>query len=184
MKMSIQKLVIGIGFAFGFPLAAHAGAGFEITSTAFSDGQIIDSRHAAKGGPRKCDGENIQPAMNWTNAPDGTKSFAIVTMDDVGRHGQGVIHWLHYNIPGDATGIAENTVPEGSTGGKNSIGKTAYFGPCPDVGDVPHHYEFMLLALDLEPGALDAGMDWPTLKQKVDGHTLGATSIVGRYARH
>lgn len=184
MKHTIQKLAFGIGVAIGVPALAQAAGGFEITSPAFSDGEILDSRYAAKGGPRKCDGDNVQPAMNWTNAPEGTRSFAIVTMDDVGRHGQGVIHWLHYNIPGDATGLDENSVPDGSTGGKNTIGNTAYFGPCPDIGDVPHHYEFMLLALDLEPGTLEAGLDWPTLKQKIDGHTLGATSIVGKYARH
>ncbi len=95
--------------------------------------------------------------MQWSNAPDGTKSFALVAMDDVGRFGQGVVHWVLYNIPGSSQGLDEGKIPEGATSGKNTIGFDGYFGPCPDLGDVAHHYEFMLLALDFEPGTLAGG---------------------------
>ena len=33
----------------------------------------------------------------------------------------------------------------------------SYFGPCPPAG-APHHYIFTLIATDLEPAALQAGM--------------------------
>jgi len=184
MRHIAMGICASLAFCGAMATAAIAAPGFEVKTTAFADGEIMESKFAAKGGPRECDGENIQPSMAWTHVPEGTKSFAIVTMDDVGEHGQGVIHWVLYNIPGDIPGFGEGIVPEGATGGPNIIGRDDYLGPCPDVGDVPHHYEFMLFALDLEIGELPAGLDWPSLKKAVKGRTLGTTSIVGRYARN
>ena len=65
----------------------------------------------------------------------------------------------------------------------NTLGMDSYFGPCPDAGDTPHHYEFLLLALDYAPGELETGLDWASLKAKANEHTLGAASLVGRYAK-
>jgi hypothetical protein len=41
----------------------------------------------------------------------------------------------------------------------------------------------MVIATDLEPGALAAGLDKQGLIKATEGHRLGATSIIGRYAR-
>lgn len=168
--------------------AASAGGAFEITSPAFGDNDLLASTYAAKGGPRECDGENVSPPLAWSGAPDGTASFAIIVHDAVGNHGLGVTHWIGYGIPASSSGLAEGAVsapPMGGTyvGGTNRIGKPSYFGPCPDVGDVPHHYEFTLIATDLEPDALEAGLDRSGLLEALDGHAIAATSIVGRYAR-
>lgn len=160
--------------------------GFKITSSSFSDNAIMARKHAAKGGPRKCDGQNISPALQWSNAPKGTKSYAIVVTDAVGGHGLGIVHWVAYGIPASTTSFAEGAVNKPSkayVGGKNRIKKGFYFGPCPGVGDDPHHYEFMIIALDLDPAALPPGLDRPSLFKAIKGHNLMATSIVGRYAR-
>jgi len=184
MRNTATRICVAVALGMAAPTLAFGASGFELTSTAFADGEIMDSRYAAKGGPRKCDGENVSPAMAWTHAPEGTKSFALVATDSVARRGQGVTHWVLYNIPGASQGLDEGAAPDGATGGVNITGKPGYFGPCPDVGDVAHHYEFMLLALDIEVGELESGLDWPALKAVVNEHTLGATSLVGRYARH
>ena len=57
------------------------------------------------------------------------------------------------------------------------------FGPRPDVGDLPHHYEFTLISIDLEPFALEPGLSHTDLLAALQDHALGTTSIVGRYAR-
>jgi len=168
--------------------AAHAAGAFEISSSAFKDNDILAQKHGAKGGPRKCDGENISPPLQWSNAPEKTKSFAIVVHDSVGGHGLGIDHWIGYGIPAATKSLAEGEVtkpPQGGNyvGGKNRIGKPFYFGPCPDVGDLPHHYEFMIIATDLEPGALAPGLDKQELIKATEGHRLGATSMIGRYGR-
>lgn len=192
--MKIHKVMLPLAGIAALALAyvhadtARAAEGFTITSPAFKDNDILDRKHAAKGGPRKCDGENISPPLQWSNAPAKTKSFAIVVHDSVGGHGLGIDHWIAYGIPASTTSFAEGAVNKpphdgNYVGGKNRIGKPFYFGPCPDVGDNPHHYEFMIIATDLAPDALQPGLDKQGLIKATEGHRLGATSIVGRYAR-
>lgn len=165
-----------------------AAEGFSLSVPGMSDGDLIASAHAAKGGPRECDGDNISPPLAWSNAPEGTKSFAFLVHDQTGAHGMGVTHWVGYGIPGDVSELAEGALNDAESGafvgGKNRIGTPTWFGPCPDVGDVPHHYVFTLMATDLEPGALEAGLDREGLLGALSGHTLGATGFVARYARH
>lgn len=165
---------------------AKAAGAFTISSPAFQDNAMLDKKFGAKGGPRKCDGENISPPLSWSNAPEGTKSFAIIANDISGRHGLGVVHWVAYDLPGSMTALAEGAASgelTGFVGGKNTLGMTKYFGPCPDVGDEPHHYEFMIVALSVEPGKLPAGLDFPGLLAAFKDHALAATSIIGRYER-
>lgn len=176
-------LLTGTILALSLETALAAG-GFSLTSPSFNDNDIMQRKYAAKGGPRNCDGENISPAFSWSNAPAETKNFAIVSHDEVGRYGQGVDHWVLYNIAGEVSAFAEGETPAGSTSGKNVTGRNGYLGPCPDIGDVPHHYEFMILALDIEAGDLPDGLSLNELMSAVDGRTLGATSLIGRYARN
>lgn len=180
--------LLSICFGAGHMVAANAAEGFSITSPAFKDNDLMDRKFAAKGGPRKCDGENISPPLQWSNAPAGTKSFAIVIHDAVGGHGLGIDHWVAYGIPASTTSFAEGAVSKppqdgNYVGGKNRIDRPFYFGPCPDVGDLPHHYEFIIIATSLEPGALAPGLDKAGLIKATEGHRLGATSMIGRYGR-
>ena len=41
----------------------------KITSSAFDEGAMIPSQYT-------CDGINISPPLNWSDAPEATKSFA------------------------------------------------------------------------------------------------------------
>lgn len=180
--------VFALALTFSVPAAAAGkSSGFTIKSSSFSDNDLMPRKHAAKGGPRKCDGENISPALQWSKVPGGTKSYAILLTDAAGNHGLGIVHWVGYGIPASTTSFAEGAISKPSdayVGGTNRIKKEFYFGPCPDVGDVPHHYEFNIIALDLAPDALKPGLDKAGLFKAIKGHNLGATSIVGRYARN
>ncbi|MEM1220453.1 MAG: YbhB/YbcL family Raf kinase inhibitor-like protein [Bacteroidota bacterium] len=46
-----------------------------------------------------CTGENISPALNWENAPEGTQSFAITMYDKDAPTGSGWWHWLAFDLP-------------------------------------------------------------------------------------
>jgi len=150
----------------------------EIRSTAFPQGGAIPVKHT-------CDGEDLSPALAWTGAPTGTKSYALVCGDPDAPGGTWV-HWFLFNIPGNAKGLAEG-VPEGATmvngarHGANSWGNMAYGGPCPPPGPA-HHYHFKLYALDdvlvLEPGA-----EKEALLAMMEGHVLATGEVVGTYAR-
>src|SRR3954471_19170178 len=50
-----------------------------------------------------CSGQNISPALEWSNAPAGTKSFAVTAYDPDAPTGSGWWHWVIYNIPATTT---------------------------------------------------------------------------------
>ncbi len=167
-------------------LGAAVGSGFRVTSSAFQDGGMLTVKQAADDPMRMCGGQNVSPPLQWTNVPAGTKSFAIVLLDPDGLLGQGVVHWIAYGIPGNVTAFAEGEMTKQSekfVGGKGTRDNAMYIGPCPPVGDAPHHYVFTVIATDLEPGALKGGLTRDELYTAIRGHAKGGTSIVGRYAR-
>lgn len=173
-------------------IAPHAGfgaaaeGGFQVTSSAFQDGGLLTVRNAADDPMRMCGGQNISPPLQWSNVPNGTKSFGIVLLDPDGRLGEGVVHWIAYGIPGNVTSFAEGEMTKQSekfVGGKGTRDNAMYIGPCPPVGDALHHYVFTLIATDLEPNALKGGLTRDELYTAIRGHAKGGTSIVGRYRR-
>ncbi len=173
-------------FAMPGSQARAAAAPFTMTSSTFADGAMLTKKQAADDPMRMCGGENVSPALSWANAPEKTKSFVVFLIDPDGLLGQGVSHWLGYNIPASVNGLAEGEMTKGSknfTGGKGTRDNALYIGPCPPTGEAPHHYVFTVVATDLEVGALKPGMTRDEVYAAIKGHALGGTSMIGRYAR-
>jgi Raf kinase inhibitor-like YbhB/YbcL family protein len=163
------------------------GNAFALTSSAFKDGTMLATKNAGntKTNPN-CIGENVSPPFAWSNVPAGTKSFALVMVDPEGRGGLGVMHWIAYGIPASTTGFAEGETSQLSdkyVGGKGTAGMGHYLGPCTPPGTGLHHYTFTLIATDLEPGALPAGLTRDELLAKLNGHTKGSAGLVGLFGR-
>ena len=61
---------------------ASAQGVFTLSSTSFKDGERLATKMAGnnKSNPN-CVGENVSPALSWSNPPEGTKSFAILMFD-------------------------------------------------------------------------------------------------------
>ncbi|OGT29223.1 MAG: hypothetical protein A2W28_09365, partial [Gammaproteobacteria bacterium RBG_16_51_14] len=117
-----------------------------ITSSAFSHEGSIPARYT-------CDGEDISPELLWTNVPDGARSLVLIVDDpdapDPAAPRMTWVHWVLYNLPTDATGLAEGIasydLPEGTREGVNDWKRNGYGGPCPPVGR--HRYFHKLYAL-------------------------------------
>jgi hypothetical protein len=165
--------------------AAAKSKVFNISSSALHDFGMLKKKYAGKNEQNKnCVGENVSPPLRWTNAPANTKSFAIIMFDPAGRGGAGVVHWVAYDIPASKTALKEGEASQPSNefkGGKNTPGMTTYFGPCPPFGDKPHPYVITLIASDIAPGTLQAGMTKDELANALNGHVLGATTMVARF---
>src|ERR1700722_5453456 len=110
-----------------------------------------------------CSGGNKSPALQWSGAPAGTKSF-VLTLFDPDEHTtpSGWGHWVVYDLPANVDKLpigagAEHgsLLPHGALMGRTDLGNDAYHGPCPDKGDPPHHYTFTIYALDV--AKLDVG---------------------------
>ena len=183
----IGALLLTGGLALAFTgQSAHAQAAFTLSSSSFKDGERLAVKMAGnnKQNPN-CVGENVSPALSWANPPAGTKSFALLMFDPEGRPPGGVSHWVAYGIPLSVTGFAEGEAAKPSekyVGGESTMKLPSYFGPCTPPGP-PHHYIFTLMATDLEPAALKAGMSREELLKALDGHAKAATSLVGTFSK-
>jgi Raf kinase inhibitor-like YbhB/YbcL family protein len=172
--------------AFCMAQTAHAAEPFTLSSSSFKDGERLAVKNAGnnKANPN-CVGENVSPPLAWANPPEGTKSYALMMFDPEGRPPGGVSHWVAYGIPVAVTGFAEGEVSKPSdkyVGGKSTMNLSNYFGPCTPPG-APHHYTFTLIATDLEPAALAAGMTRDELIKALDGHAKGATGLIGTFSK-
>lgn len=150
----------------------------KLTSPAFSDGGPIPTKHTGEG-------EDVSPALAWSNPPEGTQSFAVVCHDPdaplVSAGGTyGFVHWVLYNLPASTTSLEEGT--SAGTVGENNFGKTGYGGPMPPEGHGTHRYYFWVLAID-EPTNLPEGFSLWQLLAQVEPHVLGMNRLVGTYER-
>jgi Raf kinase inhibitor-like YbhB/YbcL family protein len=132
-----------------------------------------------------CEGEDRSPALEWADAPPGTKTFALIADDPDAPVGTWV-HWVIYNIPGSAhtlTGGVEKKeqLADGSRQGRNDFRKTGYNGPCPPPGKA-HRYFFKLYALSAEL-ALGAGAGKSEVERAMGTHILARAEWMGRYQR-
>jgi len=187
LRAAITKTGIAATAFVACSSAAALADPLVVTSATFKDGGLLTVRNAGaiKNNPN-CVGDNISPPLAWTDPPPGTKSFAFVVFDPDGRSGLGVYHWVAYGIPSDLRGFAEGEVGQPSdkfVGGKNTAQQTVYTGPCPPANTGLHHYNFSLIATDLDSRELPPGLTRDELMQKLDGHAKAVGTIVGLFGR-
>ncbi len=146
----------------------------ELTSTAFSNNQMIPKKYT-------CDGDDVSPPLSWKNAPVNTKSFVLIVDDPDAPRGTWD-HWILLNIPTHVNGLEENIsqLPNGTQEGLNSWGKTEYGGPCPPSG--VHRYFFKLYALD-EMLTIDEKPTKTHIINAMNGHIIAEVSLIGKYQR-
>lgn len=148
----------------------------KIESSAFKEGALIPQKFT-------CDGQDLSPALRFTDIPKDAKSLALVVDDpDVPpavRADRNWDHWVVWNIPPATHDVGEGEAPKGIQG-RNSWEKNAYGGPCPP--DREHRYFFKLYALDamLE---LPATAGKPELLAAMKGHILEQAQLMGRFDR-
>ena len=80
-------------------------ADFSVQSSSWQDNQTMQDTYVFNG--FGCSGNNVSPQVSWSNAPQGTKSFAITVYDPDAPTGSGWWHWTVFNIPLDASQLKE-----------------------------------------------------------------------------
>lgn len=153
-------------------------AAFQVTSNTFEDGGTLPSSVAHQWGG----GENRSPHLEWSNAPAGTKSFALSMYDPDAPTTVGFVHWLLFNIPPDVTsleeGVGSSASPVSSTTGYCDFGVSDFGGPAPPPGD-PHRYVITVYALDVPELELDSSTTYALFRFSILGHVLGEAQITG-----
>jgi len=149
----------------------------EITSSAFSEDEMIPTRYT-------CDGPDVSPDLAWSGVPDTAQSLALICDDPDAPMGTWV-HWVLFNIPAGTSGLPAEIPPDaalenGARHGTNDFRRLGYGGPCPPGGT--HRYFFKLYALDTEPD-LASGITKAQLLEVMEGHILAEAQLMGKYKR-
>jgi len=141
----------------------------KLTSSEFEHGGSIPAKFT-------CDGKDVSPPLEIADAPDDTKTMALI-VDDPDAPSKTWLHWLLYDIPPTAR-IQEDDIP--GKQGMNDFGKKNYGGPCPPSGR--HRYFFRLHALDTELNLPD-GASRKDVENAMEGHILEKAELMGLYER-
>jgi Raf kinase inhibitor-like YbhB/YbcL family protein len=181
--------MLGSGAMLGGSAIAAAQPGFRLTSPDMPAGKFIREEFVAND--FGCRGGNHSPALQWSGAPPGTKSFAVTMYDPYKPPQSGWWHWIVYDLPAGAAGLARDAgkagtgLPVGARQGTpdGDAPQPHYYGPCPDQGDPPHHYVITVYALsvdhlDLPPTATAADVDYT-----IAGKMIAKASITRPYQR-
>ena len=149
---------------------------FTLESPDFTPGGALPTSARADGG-------NRSPALAWSGAPEGTKSFALTLYDPDAPTGSGFWHWAVYNIPADVTSLpagagTDGSLPEGAIVLPNEMRGEEFTGAAPPPGDGEHRYFFTVSALsgtlDLPKGATPAVLGFMLRDQ-----LLGRAQLMG-----
>lgn len=159
------------------PSTGNLEDSMKLASTAFTDNSPIPVKFT-------CKGDDLSPALTWTDPPAGTKSFALI-MDDPDAPMGTWVHWVLFNLPPTSRGLPEGvpttpTLKEGGVQGLTSARGTGYHGPCPPSGT--HRYFFKLYALDITL-ALDSTANKAALLEAMEGHILAESGLMGTFSK-
>lgn len=174
LHLIISVVLISSLFAYARPVQAQ----FALTSPAIAPAAMIPAVYA-------CTGSDKSPALSWSNAPQATKSFALI-VEDSDAPGGTFIHWVAYNVSAQTTSLPAGVpktaeIAGGGKNGINSFGHIGYNGPCPPPGKM-HHCHFRLFALDSTLNPRD-NADAAAVKSAMQGHVLATAELVGTFER-
>jgi len=163
-----------------------ASTDFRVSSPSFDPGDTLPETAVYDG--FGCEGSNISPAVAWSGAPDGTRSFAVTLYDPDAPTGSGWWHWVIYNLPTSTTRLEAGAgsgegLPAEATQGRTDFGSTGYGGPCPPEGDEPHRYVFTVYALDVPNLDLPPDATAARVGFSLNAHALDRATLTGRYGR-
>jgi Raf kinase inhibitor-like YbhB/YbcL family protein len=181
-----MKNLKALGLALILSASSFAQKTFTLTSKDLG-GQATKTEEFGGFG---CTGKNQSPQLSWTNAPEGTKSYAITMYDKDAPTGSGFWHWVVFDLPATANELVTNAgnpilalAPKGAVQSITSYGAPGYGGPCPPEGHGIHQYTITVYALKTDKLTLDANTNPEIVGYYLWMNTLAKASIVTYYQR-
>ncbi|HSY07783.1 MAG TPA: YbhB/YbcL family Raf kinase inhibitor-like protein [Steroidobacteraceae bacterium] len=186
----VIRWVIGSAVAFGGTAIAAAPTTFRLTSPDLPAGKSFLERYVAN--EFGCHGGNQSPALKWSGAPAGTKSFAVTMYDPYKPPQSGWWHWIVYDLPATTLELPRQAgaaggagLPSGAKQGlpDGDAPQPHYYGPCPDQGDPPHRYLITVYALSVDRLDVPSTATAADLDYVIAGKMIGKASIARAYQR-
>ena len=161
---------------------------FKLSSQDIAEGEFMSKAQEFKG--FGCSGDDLSPQLSWSDAPKGTKSFAITAYDADAPTGSGWWHWQIVNIASTVTAVAagagstkQNLAPKGSMQIQNDYGSRGFGGACPPAGHGVHHYRFTIHALSVEQLELPEDASGALTGYMINANTIATSTIESLYKR-
>jgi len=188
-KMKRELMMLGAGLALSVMTAGGASAAaLKVTSPDVAPGKMISDEQVFNG--FGCTGKNISPALSWSGAPAGTKSFAVALFDPDAMQGRGFWHWLMVNIPASTTELARDAgkndgskLPAGAVQIKNGFRALGYSGSCPPPADEPHGYVMTVYALKLATLDVPSDITAANMLTTIEASSLGKATLTYHFGR-
>ena len=101
-------------------------------------------------------GQDLSPQLDWSGAPEGTKSFAVTMFDPDAPIPSGFWHWGLVDLPADTEGLPAGAgAPDAKLPGAAfhlpmEAGMNQFVGAAPPAGTGRHRYVFAVHALDVD----------------------------------
>ncbi len=145
----------------------------KITSPDFNNNEGLDQKFT-------CDGENMRPALVFSDVPSEAKSLVVVVDDPDAPDGV-YTHWIIANIPPDISVLSGDSLPESASEGLNSNHKVGWIAPCPPYQ--VHNYHFIVYALNTLSIKFTKYDNKQELYNLIDGHVIESAEMIGTYKR-
>jgi Raf kinase inhibitor-like YbhB/YbcL family protein len=137
-----------------------------------------------------CSGGNQSPALRWSGAPPGTKSYAVALFDPDAMQGKGFWHWLVVNIPASTASLGRDAgrndgskLPGGAAQIRNGFRVVGYSGSCPPPTDEPHGYVMTVYALKVPALQVPDDATAPMMLAAIESDSLGKASLIYHFGR-
>ncbi len=167
---------------------AAAPAGFTVDVAGLKPNTTLSEAQVYNG--FGCQGQNISPAMQWSGAPSGTRSFAVTLFDPDAPTGSGWWHWLVYDIPASVSSLPAHAgdpdghlLPPGAVQGRTDFGSAGFGGACPPAGSKPHRYVFTVYALKVDRIDVPPGSSAAMIGFMLNANQLAKSSVTAHYSR-
>ncbi|MBM3678921.1 MAG: YbhB/YbcL family Raf kinase inhibitor-like protein [Actinobacteria bacterium] len=169
-------------FAFFPPVAT-----FTLESDDIAEGERLQAPQVS--GIFGAGGEDRSPALRWSGAREGTKSYAVTMFDPDAPTGSGFWHWAVFDIPASVTSLpagagtpGSSDLPMGAVTLRNDAGMAGYLGSAPPEGR-EHRYVFTVHAVGVESLGLGEDASPAFLGFNLFANAIGRAEIVARYHR-
>jgi len=186
-RLSAAAVSLGLLLAGAHSLVA-AAAGFNLEVTGVKPNATLSDAQVYNG--FGCKGQNTSPAMQWSGAPSGTRSFAVTVYDPDAPTGSGWWHWLVYDIPPSVSGLPAHAgdadghlLPPGAVQGRTDFGTAGFGGACPPAGSKPHRYVFTLYALKVDKIDVPPDSSAAMVGFMLKANQLANSSVTALYGR-
>jgi Raf kinase inhibitor-like YbhB/YbcL family protein len=183
-----QAWIVAVTFLTAAALGPAFAADFKLTSSDIGPDKPLAQDFVFSG--YGCTGKNESPALQWSGAPQGTKSYAVALFDPDAMQGRGFWHWLMVNIPASMTSLNRDAgkndgskLPGGAAQIRNGFRALGYSGSCPPPADEPHGYVMTVYALKVPALEVPADATSPMMLAAIEANSLGKASLIYHFGR-